>query len=508
MNFTKVKKSLYKKQFFNKRKQQTKPKDIMAKKRKNLLIYILIAAVILLVAVAYFTRGGKSKGAKVSVESAELRTIKETVSASGRIYPETEVKISSDVSGEIVQLQVEEGDSVVLGQLLAKIDPDAYQSQVERGVAAVNNAKANLANSRSGIERSKAQLTQAVAQKEQIDAQLKNTQAIHNRNIDLHKDGVISNADFDASLSALDGLKANLKSSTANVKSAEANLESAKQSTEAAQYTIKSAEASLKELNTSLRRTTIFAPTTGVVSLLNVEQGERVVGTSMMSGTEMMRIANLNSMEVQVDVSENDVLRVSTGDPVDIEVDAYLDRKFKGIVTQVANSASNTATASLTTDQVTNFIVKIRIDGTSYADLMKGKKGFPFRPGMSASVEIFTNTEEDVLSVPIQSVTTREDKDEKRKNRKKSGPKKGKDQEKEEENSLKEVVFVCRGDSAIMVEVKTGIQDDSYIQILNGVEDGDEVVTGPYNVVSRSLKDGSTVNKVDEDELYGRDKSD
>lgn len=477
----------------------------MAKKRKNTLIYILLGVIILLVAVALLSRGGKSKGEMVSVETAEKRTIKETVSASGKVYPEIEVKISSDVPGEIVELSVEEGDSVVVGQLLAKIDPDAFQSQVERGAASVNNAKANLANARSGIERSKAQLTQSTAQKEQIDAQLVNTKAIHDRNIGLHKDGVISDADFDASLSNLESLKANLRSAIASVKTAEANLESARQSEKAAQFNVKSAEASLKELNTSLRRTTIFAPTAGVVSLLNVEKGERVVGTSMMTGTEMMRIADLSSIEVQVDVSENDVLRVSVGDPVDIEVDAYLDRKFKGVVTQVANSASNTATASLTTDQVTNFVVKVRIDPSSYIELIKEKKGFPFRPGMSASVEIFTNTQEDVLSIPIQSVTTREDKDEKRKNRQKKGPKENDDEEDDE--NLKEVVFICRGDSAIMVEVKTGIQDDSYIQVINGVQEGDEVITGPYNAISRKLKDGKLVRKVDEDELYGRKKS-
>ncbi len=477
----------------------------MAKKRKNTLIYILLGVIILLVAVALLSRGGKSKGEMVSVETAEKRTIKETVSASGKVYPEIEVKISSDVPGEIVELSVEEGDSVVVGQLLAKIDPDAFQSQVERGAASVNNAKANLANARSGIERSKAQLTQSTAQKEQIEAQLVNTKAIHDRNIGLHKDGVISDADFDASLSNLESLKANLRSAIASVKTAEANLESARQSEKAAQFNVKSAEASLKELNTSLRRTTIFAPTAGVVSLLNVEKGERVVGTSMMTGTEMMRIADLSSIEVQVDVSENDVLRVSVGDPVDIEVDAYLDRKFKGVVTQVANSASNTATASLTTDQVTNFVVKVRIDPSSYIELIKEKKGFPFRPGMSASVEIFTNTQEDVLSIPIQSVTTREDKDEKRKNRQKKGPKENDDEENDE--NLKEVVFICRGDSAIMVEVKTGIQDDSYIQVINGVQEGDEVITGPYNAISRKLKDGKLVRKVDEDELYGRKKS-
>ncbi len=474
----------------------------MANKKNNKLVYILIGVIVLLIIAALVFRGGKSKGEKVSVEKVEKRTINETVSASGKIYPETEIKMSSDVSGEIVELHVEEGDSVVTGQLLAKIDPDAYQSQVERAVASLNNTKAQVANAKSGIERARAQLTQAEAQKEQIQAQLTNSKAIHQRNEGLHKDGVISDAEFETSLSNLEGLKANIKSSIANVKTAEASLESAKQSKEAADYNVKSAEATLKEFNTSLRRTAIYAPTDGVVSLLNVEQGERVVGTSMMTGTEMMRIANLSSMEVQVDVSENDVLRVSVGDRVDIEVDAYIDRKFKGIVTQVANSASNTATASLTTDQVTNFTVKIRLDQSSYADLISPSSGFPFRPGMSASVEIFTHSEEGAVSVPIQSVTTREDEDAKKKNKAKKGPKA--DEDDTDNDDLSEVVFVARGDSAIMVEVKTGIQDDSYIQILQGVEVGDEVITGPYNAVSRKLEDGKEIQVVEEDELYGR----
>jgi HlyD family secretion protein len=473
----------------------------MAKKNNNTLIYVLVGLIAILIVAALIFRGGRTKGEKVSVESVEKRTINETVSASGKIYPETEVKMSSDVSGEIVELHVEEGDSVVAGQLLAKIDPDAYQSQVERAAASVNNSKAQLANARSGIARAEAQLTQAEAQKDQIEAQLKNSRKIHERNEGLHKDGVISDLEFEASLSNLEALRANFNSAIANVATADAGLESAKQSKEAAEYNVKSAEASLREFNTSLRRTAIYAPTDGVVSMLNVEQGERVVGTSMMTGTEMMRIANLSSMEVQVDVSENDVLRVAVEDRVEIEVDAYIDRKFKGIVTQVANSASNTATASLTTDQVTNFTVKIRLDPKSYADLIKPNSGFPFRPGMSASVEIFTHTEEGAISVPIQSVTTREDKDAKKKSKAMKGP----DADKEDNmDDLSEVVFIARGDSAIMVEVKTGIQDDSYIQVLQGVNIGDQVITGPYNAVSRKLEDGKSIHIVDEDELYGR----
>ncbi len=469
----------------------------MAKrKNKNTLLFILLGAIVLLVVAAIIKSKTQKKGEKVSVEKVEKRTIKEKVSASGKVFPETEVKISSDVSGEIVELYIAEGDSVTAGQLLAKIDPDAYQSQVERGVASVNNAQAQLANAKSGVERSKAQLTQAIAQKEQIEAQITNARAIHNRNIGLHKDGVISDAEFDASLSNLEALEANLRSAVANVVSSEANLEAAIQSVKAGEYTVKSMEASLKELQTSLRRTTIYAPTSGVISMLNVEKGERVVGTSMMTGTELMRIANLDVMEVQVDVSENDVLRVSLNDTAEIDIDAFIDRKFWGVVTKIANSASNTATASLTTDQVTNFVVKIRIAPESYTDLIVPGKRFPFHPGMSASVEINTRTEQDVLSVPIQAVTTRE-KEDKKKN-------KTEETETISASDLREIVFVCHGDTAKIADVKTGIQDDEYIQVISGLQEGDEVVTGPYSAVSRKLKDGDLVNKVDEDELYNR----
>lgn len=463
----------------------------MAKKKKNNKTLLVLLALVTLgiIGAIVWKSNNKPKGEKVQTEAVEKRTIKEMVSASGKVFPQTEVKISSDVSGEIVQLSVEEGDSVVVGQLLAKIDPDAYQSQVERGVAGVNSAKAQAANSRSQIENMK-------AQKAQIVAQLENAKEIYKRNKTLNEQGVLSDADFQSAESNLRALEANLTSSEASIKAAQ---ESAK----AAQFQIASSEASLKELRTSLKRTTIYAPVSGVISLLNVEQGERVVGTIQMTGTEMMRLANLNSMEVQVEVSENDIPRVSIGDVVDIEVDAYLDRTFKGKVFQIANSASNTATsqaASLTTDQVTNFIVTINIDPTSYADLVTKTKPYPFRPGMSASVEINTATNEDVVSIPIQAVTTREvDKE----------GKKGKARQvsQKDDDNLKEVVFVvpAEADTVQMVVVKTGIQDNDYIQILSGLDVGQKVVIAPYSAVARKLKEGMTINEVDEEDLFKKE---
>lgn len=467
------------------------------KKNKNTLIYVLAGVTLLLIVLAIVLAKNKPKGEAVSFETVEKRSIRESVTASGKIFPVTEIKISSDVSGEIVELFVEEGDSVRNGQVLARIDPDAYQSQVERGNAALNSAKAQLANSRSQVDNMK-------AQKDQINAQLINAREIHRRNEDLRKEKVISAQEFDAS-------QTNLRSLEANLRAAEAGIRAAEQSAEAAAYSVKSAEATLRELQTGLRRTTVYAPADGIVSLLNVEKGERVLGTIQMTGTEMMRIANLNSMEVRVEVSENDVPRVSLGDPVDIEVDAYLDRTFKGTVRQIANSASNltgvTGAMSLTTDQVTNFVVTIDITPSSYADIISPKKPFPFRPGMSASVEITTNVLNDVVSVPIQAVTTREieeEEEEEEKNKEDAEPKEASRTSTRLEGGIgddgvREVVFLFGDDgNAKMVEVKTGIQDDMYIQILEGLTVGQKVITGPYAAVSRKLKDGLIVIEEEE----------
>jgi HlyD family secretion protein len=441
----------------------------MAKKNNRKWLYIALGVVLVALVVVAIVKGkGKPKGIPVELSKVENRTIFETVSGSGKIFPETEVKISSDVSGEIVELFVEEGDSVVIGQMLAKIDPDTYVSYVERAEASLNNAKAALATARSQVEGSR-------AAKEQIVAQIENARKIYERNKKLHEEKVISDADLEQSYSTLASLEANLKA-------AEANIRSAQQSAKGAEFSVKSFEASLKETRTNLGRTTIKAPMGGIISSLLVEEGERVVGTIQFAGTEMMRIANLQSMEVQVEVSENDILRVELGDSTEIEVDAYLDKLFTGVVTEIANSASNTGSANaLNTDQVTNFIVKVRIDKESYQDLLGDGRQYPFRPGMSASVDIFTEMEKNVVSVPIQAVTTR--------------PKDPDKKESITEDELKEVVFVFSSDTASIVDVETGIQDDEYIYITTGLDTSQTVISGPYSAVSKKLENGSEVRE-------------
>jgi HlyD family secretion protein len=466
-------------------------------KKRNWLMIGLIAALVIVAGIAIYKGSSKPKGKEVTIEDATMRTIKETVSASGKIFPETEVKISSDVSGEIVELYVKEGDSVVIGQVLAKINPDTYLSAVERGEASLNSTKAQLAISRSQIEANR-------AQREQIVAQLENAKTIHRRNEQLKKDGVISQAELDQSLATLKQLEANLRSADASIKSAQQNAQSS-------EFSIKGANASLNELKTSLSRTTIKSPTSGIVSKLSVEKGERVVGTIQMTGTEMMRVSNLNAMEVQVDVSENDILKVALGDLADIEVDAYLGKKFKGTVTQIANSASNIAAANaqaLNTDQVTNFIVKILVDESSYQEIKSSSMKYPLRPGMSASVDIYTEEAKDVIAVPIQCVTVREKEGQKDKKKKTDAT----DTELKEQPEVEfdEVVFLMDSDTAKMVKVVTGIQDDEYIMIKSGVKVGDKLISGPYNEVSKNLKQGEKIRlkKEKSDKKEEKDKTD
>ncbi len=425
---------------------------------RNLLI-ALIAAVVVLIAVAVV---GKKKGwigsgdaTEVTVEKVGRHTIEETVSASGKIFPETEVKISPDVSGEIIDIYFEEGDSVKNGDLLLTIRPDIYQSIVEQAQAALNQSKAAVAN--------------AKARQAQMQAQFQNAKFSYDRNVKLYEQKVLSQADYDNAVAAF--------------KSSEGEMNAANETVKGAEFSVKSAEAALKEAKDNLTKTNIYAPMSGTLSKLNVKKGERVVGTMQFTGTEILTIADLSKMEVQVDVSENDITRVSAGDTAELEVDAFIDRKFKGIVRYVANSAN--ATAVLTTEQVTNFTVKISILPESYKALVSAENPFPFKPGMSATAEIKTDLRANALSVPIQCVTIREEEEDEK-------PKK------DESASKDEIVFVYENEKVKLVKVKTGIQDDKYIEITEGLTEGQEVVTGPYRAISRTLKDGDRVKKVEE----------
>jgi HlyD family secretion protein len=445
------------------------------------ITWIIIIGVVLLIAVMSLKNCSGNKAIKVSTEKATKRNIVETVSANGKIQPEVEVKISSDVSGEIVELFVKEGDQVKKGDLLCKINPLIYESNSSRMVATLNGAKANLSNSRSRLD--------------QIKASFVNVEASYQRNKKLFDQGAISQSDFDASKAAYEGAKADVKGAEDNV--------------DAAEFNVKSTEASLKEANDNLAKTNIYSPVNGTVSKLNKEKGERVVGTAQMEGTEILRLANLNEMEVSVDVNENDIVRVHNGDTSLIEVDAYLDRKFKGIVTEIANSANTTG---VTADQVTNFTVKIRILQESYQDLiLANKNAAPFRPGMSATVDVQTKKVGSVISVPIQSVTTRSDsslyKEKEAKTRGDEGDIVVKNTNDKTENinetiKIEECVFLYSEGVVKLVKVKSGIQDNNYIEIIEGIKEGDEIISGPYSAISKELKDGTKVNKVDKSELF------
>ena len=450
----------------------------MAKKSSNKIWWILGGVVLLLgggLAIAK-QKGwiGKEPSTEVEFTRAKKADIIERVSASGKIQPEIEVKLSPDVSGEIVGLYVNEGDSVRAGQLLLKIRPDNYESLLSRAEAQVNSSKASVEQAKSGQSQSESRLLKA-----KID---------YDRNRKLHDDKVISDADFDQFNSQYLVAKQDVESAKANV--------------QAAVFNVKSTEAALKEARANLTKTTIYAPQSGTVSKLNVELGERVVGTSQMAGTELLRIANLNKMEVRVNVNENDITRVSMNDTVIIDVDSYSasGRKFKGIVYEIASSANglgSAAAAAVSSDAVTEFEVKIRILRSSYSDLIVGKRSYPLKPGMTASVEIITNRKMGVLSVPLATVTTR-DPTMKPEGDKKEGEENS-NQEPEKvikKDKIKEVVFVMDKDSkAKLREVKTGISDFENIEILSGLKEGETIISGPYITVSKKLKEGELVTK-------------
>ncbi|MGY6743439.1 MAG: efflux RND transporter periplasmic adaptor subunit [Cecembia sp.] len=424
----------------------------MAKKKSNKTIYILLGV---LGAIILFAIIGRSAGwiggqKELSVETAKAKkaSITEKVSASGVVEPEIEVKLSPDVAGEIIELNVIEGDSVKVMDLLVKIRPDNFISALDRARANLNQNKANLAQSNANLKRAEAQF---------IRAELE-----YKRNEKLFQDKVISDADWEQF--------------QANFLTAKNDLDAAQQSVLAAEFIVKSSQATVDEAAENLRLTNVYSPVNGIVSKLLVEKGERVVGTQQMAGTEMLRLADLSRMEVRVNVNENDIIRISMGDTTIIDVDSYAatGKKFKGVVTSIANSANTKASP----DAVTEFEVKIRILNDSYADLITERNKYPFRPGMTATVDIITQRKDNVLSVPLAAVTTRDD-------RVTESP--------DGSSRSKELVFVMEEGKAKIIEIKTGISDFDNIEVLEGLSEGQEIVSGPYFIVSRQLKDGDAI---------------
>lgn len=414
---------------------------------KTLRIVIVITVLVVILAVIGKKAGwfGKEETFEVAVEKGEKRTIIETITANGKIQPETEVRITPDVSGEIIDLYIKEGEYVKEGKLLLKIKPDTYISMRNRVRASLNSAKARLA---------------------QVEAQYVLSNLSYERNKKLWEQKTISESDYE---------------------SAEASYKMAKADLSAAKYTVKSAEASLKEAEENLNKTSIYAPMAGTISTLLIEKGERVVGTELMSGTELMRIADLSRMEVVVEVNENDIMKVKINDTAIVEVDAYMEHDFNGVVTEIANSATTTGIA---TDQVTSFNVKILLLRKSYKDLLDENSN-PFLPGMSATVDIQTETKHDILTIPIQAVTTRLD-----------TIGQGQDDLVVADKEPDVVIFKVIDDYVMLTEVKTGIQDNNYIEIISGLSLEDEVVIAPYNAISRKLADSSLIEIVTKKELF------
>lgn len=439
--------------------------------KKKTLWWIIGVFVLLLIILIAVGKSGDGNLTKVATEKAAKHTITETVTASGKIYPETEVKISPEVSGEIIELTVDEGDSVHKGQLLVKINPAVYNSIVNQASASVSQSRASASNTREMMGQAQSQYDLALA--------------TYKRNQKLYQDKVISALEFEQA--------------EANYKSAKATYEASKSSTLGGGFGVAAAEANLNQAQENLLKTTIVAPTSGIISSLNVKKGERVLGTAQMQGTDMLAIADMSRIEVRVDVSETDIAKVKIGDTTIIEADAYRNRKFTGVVSKVGVSSNKAAgVAQVSTDQVTNYTVHILILPESYADLAttlpKGR--FVFKPGMSASVEIQTRRERDVLSVPVNAVTTRDWPD--------SVKNKNKNSNSLENNDVRQVVFVydAKLKEVVMRDVKTGIQDNLYIQITSGLKDGDEVVIAPYGAIARILKDKTKVQIVAKDKLF------
>jgi HlyD family secretion protein len=427
------------------------------KSKNRKWLWISISAIVLLALLIAFGKNNDD-GTKVSVEKVGTHTITETVTASGKIYPETEVKISPEVSGEIIELNIEEGDSVAKGQLLVKINPAIYSSQVQQAEASMQQTKSGVANSQQMSAQSKANFEQA--------------QANFNRNKKLFTDKVISATEFEQ-------IEATYKAAKASYEAAQANIAGGN-------YGVKASAAGLSQARENLLKTSIIAPRSGIISALSVKKGERVLGTSQMQGTQLLSIADMSRIELRVDVSETDIAKVKIGDTSIITADAYRNRKFTGVVSKIA--VSSTAAGAGSGDQVTNYTVHILILPNSYADIVTtGKYKYPFKPGMSASVDIQTRKEYNILSVPVNAVTTRDWAD-----------------SIQNDDSIRQVVFVYNTtEKKVMLrDVQTGIQDNKFIQIINGLKANEEVVVAPYGAIARLLKDNTSVKSVPKDKLF------
>ena len=460
------------------------------------LKWILISVGILLVVLVGLSKAGvfgKNDGIKVVSEKVQKRTITEIVNAPGKIYPEIEVKVSPDISGEITELNVQEGDTVKKGQVLARIFADIYNIQR-------NQAASGVAQSQAQVNISQAQVSNSQAALDALKAQQEQAERTYTMQKQLFDDKVISRSEFNIAESNYKSAKANYNAAVQGIRGGQASVQSARASAQ-------SAQANLQKANKDLGRTVIVAPTDGVISLLNVKKGEKVAGNSFNVGTEMMRIADMAKIEIRVDVGENDIPKVKLGDSAIIKVEAYGDKKFKGIVTQIAssnNGASTQNALSNATSDVTQYKVYIRILPESYMDLL-GKGTFPFRPGMSANADIQTKTHQNVLSVPTKAVTTRDKND--------SGKTTKKNVDNNTANTttaaasayddLEVVVFILDKDNTVKkVKVQSGIQDINYMEITEGLKEGDVVITDPYDVVSKTLKVGDKVKVVDKKELF------
>ena len=422
--------------------------------KKHIFIILGVVLILLVVAASFF--GGKRELPEVITTTAELNTIVERVSASGKIQPELEVSVSAEVSGQLIELPVKEGDVVAEGDLLAVINPDVYISARNRAQAAVNTTRSNLSSAKAMLASSESGYF--VAEKS------------WDRNQILFLSGVVSQAEFHQSESAFNAAQANLVSAGEGVKSAE--------------YSILSAQASLQETLDNLSRTTLRAPQAGIVTALVKEVGESVQGNGFVAGEVVMKISNLGLMEVDIEVNESDIVRVKIGNDAEIEVDAYLDETFKGHVSEIGNTALNAGVNGFNLDQVTNFSVKVRISPNSYVHLLNDslKSQSPFRPGMSATVDLLTRRVKDVVSIPIQCVSTRKSED--------------------SDDAELGVFLMGEGDEVVWGQVKTGIQDNFNIEIISGVKEGDVIVSGPYDMVSRKLEDGDKVEVKEEDEEF------